>query len=191
MWWVYLRRKVWLFRMSHIAPTRQIRWYNLFCFLKENIKHAFDFSGNIWQTVNDQSTVFCHNYSKQNLSISVYAIFGQGSCIPFKTSIAENLSRHPTTSVLQSSTYGSNIATLVIDGDKRTSEKYCTHTEVNQTKAWLQIDLGKPFNIESVKIFYRNEGMYFFIQSEILKFFVVHINPQVFYTKIDCESVQY
>lgn len=123
--------------------------------------------------------------------LSVYAIFGQGSCIPFKTSIAENLSRHPTTSVLQSSTYGSNIATLVIDGDKRTSEKYCAHTEVNQTKAWLQIDLGKPFNIESVKIFYRNEGMYFFIQSEILKFFVVHMNPQVFYTEIDCESVQY
>lgn len=121
----------------------------------------------------------------------MYAIFGQGSCIPFKTSIAENLSRHPTTSALQSSTYGSNIATLVIDGDKRTSEKYCAHTEVNQTKAWLQIDLGKPFNIESVKIFYRNEGMYFFIQSEMLKFFVVHINPQVFYTEIDCESVQY
>lgn len=79
----------------------------------------------------------------------------------------------------------------MIDGDKRTSEKYCAHTEVNQTKAWLQIDLGKPFNIESVKIFYRNERMYFFIQSEILKFFVVHMNPQVFYTEIDCESVQY
>lgn len=81
--------------------------------------------------------------------------FGQSSCIPFKTFIAENLCRQPTTSVLQSSTYNSNIATLVIDGDKRTTEKYCAHTEVNRSKAWLQIDLGQSFNIGSVKIFYR------------------------------------
>lgn len=70
---------------------------------------------------------------------SAYTIFGQGSCIPFKSFITD-LCRHPTLSVLQSSTYKSNIASLVIDGDKITSEKYCAHTEVNRTKAWLQID---------------------------------------------------
>lgn len=84
---------------------------------------------------------------------------GHRSIIPFKIFIAVNLCRQPTTSVVQSSTYASNIATLVIDGDKRTTEKYCAHTEVNRTKAWLQIGLGQPYNIRRVKIFYRKEGI--------------------------------
>lgn len=84
----------------------------------------------------------------------------QPSYIPYIKFVAENLCRKPTTSAVQSSTYKSKISTLVTDGDKRTTEEYCAHTEVNRTKAWLQIDLGQPFGIRNVKIFYREEGIF-------------------------------
>lgn len=92
-------------------------------------------------------------YVPQNLL--VYYIY---ICITF---IAENLSRKSTTSVMQSSTLTFHTATLVNDGNNGTTEMYCAHTELNWTKAWLQIDLGHPYSIRSVKIFYRNEGILF------------------------------
>lgn len=69
----------------------------------------------------------------------------------------ENLSRRPTTKLTQSSTYGSLNADLANDGILNTIEKYCAHTAISHTKAWLQVDLGKMFSINNVKIYYRNE----------------------------------
>nr|XP_022308467.1 receptor-type tyrosine-protein phosphatase T-like [Crassostrea virginica] len=70
----------------------------------------------------------------------------------------ENLSRRGTTILTQSSTYLTNNAFLANDGNKTTKEKNCAHTAPNHTKAWFQVDLGKPYNIESVTIYYRREG---------------------------------
>lgn len=85
--------------------------------------------------------------------------------IPYITFIAENLCRNPTTSVMQSSTFRSYNATLVVDGIRRFTEVHCAHTDLNRTKAWLQVDFGQPYSIKSVSIFYRRElqGIFFFI----------------------------
>uniref|UniRef100_A0A8W8P256 F5/8 type C domain-containing protein n=1 Tax=Magallana gigas TaxID=29159 RepID=A0A8W8P256_MAGGI len=72
-----------------------------------------------------------------------------------------NLSRKPTTTVTQSSTYTGTIfhnASLATDGTNKTTERFCSHTDVNHTKAWFQVDLGGKYSIKSVKIFYRREG---------------------------------
>lgn len=34
----------------------------------------------------------------------------------------------------------------------------CSHTAVNHSLAWLQVDLGGKRSIKSVKIYYRDEG---------------------------------
>lgn len=83
--------------------------------------------------------------------------------IPYITFIAENLCRNPTTSVMQSSTFRSYNATLVVDGIRRFTEVHCAHTDLNRTKAWLQVDFGQPYSIKSVSIFYRRElqGIFF------------------------------
>ena len=72
--------------------------------------------------------------------------------------ILENLSRRGTTILTQSSTYLTNNASLANDGIIKTKEKYCAHTAPGHDKAWFQVDLGKPYNIESVTIYYRKEG---------------------------------
>uniref|UniRef100_A0A8W8NSC7 F5/8 type C domain-containing protein n=1 Tax=Magallana gigas TaxID=29159 RepID=A0A8W8NSC7_MAGGI len=74
-----------------------------------------------------------------------------------------NLSRKPTTTVTQSSTYTGTIfhnASLATDGTNKTTERFCSHTDVNHTKAWFQVDLGGKYSIKSVKIFYRREGFH-------------------------------
>lgn len=73
----------------------------------------------------------------------------------------ENLSRRPLTTVSQSSTLKDRRARLINDGDYSTSYGYCAHTGYNYYKAWVQVDLGQPYTINSVKIYYRIEGLSF------------------------------
>lgn len=95
----------------------------------------------------------------------------------FNTFILDNLSRKPSTIVTQSSTYGNHSATLAKDGIKHTTEKYCSHTGLNRTKAWLQVDLGKKYSISYVKIFYRNEGMFSYTLNILL--FIKNLIPHM------------
>lgn len=72
----------------------------------------------------------------------------------------ENLARRSTTIITQSSTYQSHNASRTNDGITFTKEDNCAHTDTNNnSKAWLQVDLGKEFSIRNVVIFYRDEGM--------------------------------
>lgn len=70
----------------------------------------------------------------------------------------ENLSRKPSTLLTQSTTFQSQGAFLANDGQKSTSYGDCTHTAPNRSSAWLQVDLRKVYTVESVNIYYRNEG---------------------------------
>lgn len=71
----------------------------------------------------------------------------------------DNLSRRSTTIISLSSTFESYSASKTNDGILNTTSIYCSHTDVNQERAWLQVDLGKPYSISSVKIYYRKDGM--------------------------------
>lgn len=71
----------------------------------------------------------------------------------------ENLSRRPSTTVSQSSTLRDRRARLINDGDFSTLFWKCAHTGYNYSKAWVQVDLGESYAINSVKIYYRMEGM--------------------------------
>ncbi|XP_065945076.1 scavenger receptor class F member 2 [Magallana gigas] len=68
-----------------------------------------------------------------------------------------NLSRRSTTIISLSSTFESYSASKANDGILNTTSIYCSHTDVNQERAWLQVDLGKPYSISSVKIYYRKD----------------------------------
>lgn len=72
--------------------------------------------------------------------------------------LTENLCRKNSTTVLQSSTFVNHKAALAVDGDIRTTDRYCSHTDVNQTVAWFQVDLGKPYSINNVTLYYRKDG---------------------------------
>lgn len=72
----------------------------------------------------------------------------------------ENLSRRSTTIISVSSTFESYTSSKANDGNLNTTSIYCSHTDVNQTRAWLQVDLRKPYSISSVKIYYRKDCMY-------------------------------
>nr|XP_034320088.1 uncharacterized protein LOC109619174 [Crassostrea gigas] len=69
----------------------------------------------------------------------------------------ENLSKKNTTILKQSSTYKGNKVTLANDGNLDLKEENCSHTDLNQPQAWLQVDLGKPYSIRNVKIYYRTD----------------------------------
>ena len=85
---------------------------------------------------------------------------------PFLNRVVENLSRRGTTILTQSSTYSpNNTASLANDGNKTTTEKYCAHTATGHDKAWFQVDLGKPYNIDRVTIYYRREGRHNFTRE--------------------------
>lgn len=74
--------------------------------------------------------------------------------------LTENLSRRYTTIVSQSSTYQSFTASRANDGNLSTTSDSCSHTGLNKTKAWFQVDLGKHYHLSNVKIHYRKDGMY-------------------------------
>lgn len=73
----------------------------------------------------------------------------------------ENLSRRPLTTVSQSSTLKDRLARLINDGDYSTVFESCAHTGYNYYKAWVQVDLGQSYTINSVKIYYRKQGLSF------------------------------
>lgn len=77
--------------------------------------------------------------------------------------ILENFSRRLIIKLIQSFIYGFLNVDLVNDGVLNIIEKYCVYIVISYIKVWLQVDLGKMFSINNVKIFYRNEGMYCFI----------------------------
>lgn len=77
-----------------------------------------------------------------------------------KSLFTENLSRRSTSIISVSSTFELYTANKANDGNLNTTYIDCSHTDLNQTRAWLQVDLGKPYNINHVKIYYRNDGMH-------------------------------
>ncbi|XP_052692845.1 multiple epidermal growth factor-like domains protein 10 [Crassostrea angulata] len=74
----------------------------------------------------------------------------------------ENLSRRSATIISVSSIFESYTTSNANDGNLNTTYIFCSHTDLNQTKAWLQVDLGKPYSINHVKIYYRKDdyGLY-------------------------------
>ncbi|XP_078329713.1 uncharacterized protein LOC144624179 [Crassostrea virginica] len=85
--------------------------------------------------------------------ICIYGILHLISVVAF-----ENLSRRNTTIISQSSTYDKNFASLANDGILKTTLDYCGYTQPGYSKAWLQVDLGKRFSLNYVKVYYRKEG---------------------------------
>ncbi|XP_052693866.1 uncharacterized protein LOC128172139 [Crassostrea angulata] len=67
----------------------------------------------------------------------------------------ENLSRRPSTVLSLSSRFQTQNATLANDGERGTIYSKCSHTEENQTIAWLQVDLGERYSISNVTMYYR------------------------------------
>lgn len=102
--------------------------------------------------------------------------------------LTENLCGKNSTTVLQSSTYEDRKETLATDGDLRTNYRYCAHTDVNQTVAWFQVDLGKPYSISNVTLYYRKDGKTLppplFLKILLLPVFVLIKQFQTTLTKI-------
>lgn len=74
----------------------------------------------------------------------------------------ENLSRRNTTVLLLSSTFKTHNATFANDGNRSANISLCSHTDINKTISWLQVDLGKSYSISNVQMFYRENGEFFF-----------------------------
>lgn len=80
--------------------------------------------------------------------------------------LSENLSKRNTTILKLSSTLDGYGVALANDGNLDVKDWNCSHTDLYQTQAWLQVDLGKPYSISNVKIYYRTEGMSICIRKE-------------------------
>ncbi|XP_056003467.1 multiple epidermal growth factor-like domains protein 10 [Ostrea edulis] len=70
-----------------------------------------------------------------------------------------NLSRKEGTKVSQSSRRHNEFpASFANDGNRiQTDYRRCSHTAINQTIAWFQVDLGSESSLKSVKMYYRNQ----------------------------------
>lgn len=79
----------------------------------------------------------------------------------FLTFCTENLSRRKTTNLLQISTYQGDEAALADDWDLDSKERNCSRTNTNQTQTRLQVDLGKPYSLNNVRI-HRRDGRFNF-----------------------------
>lgn len=66
----------------------------------------------------------------------------------------ENLCRRPTTVLTQSSTYPKQGVGFANDGNKRSKARCCSRTADKLPKAWLQVDLGQPFSIKNVQLYF-------------------------------------
>lgn len=71
---------------------------------------------------------------------------------------AENLSTRRSTTLLLSSTYLDRIATFANDDNQVTTFSECSHTDLNKPIAWIQVDLGVPYSISYVALYYRKDG---------------------------------
>lgn len=65
--------------------------------------------------------------------------------------LSENLCLRNSTILSLSSTHINNSASLANDGVISTKEMYCAITDRGLNRAWLQVDLGKQFNIKSIR----------------------------------------
>ncbi|XP_061185079.1 receptor-type tyrosine-protein phosphatase kappa-like [Saccostrea echinata] len=68
----------------------------------------------------------------------------------------KNLAMKPESYVELSTMLGHNYPARANDGDLRQNILYCSHTDNGQSKAWLRVNLGERYQIQEVKIFYRN-----------------------------------
>lgn len=75
-------------------------------------------------------------------------------------------------SVYNTSTYSAS-ADKTIDKQRGQNFKDCMHTDVGMTEAWLRIDLGRIYNLKSVKIWYRNDRGSKEINTQRLKGFSI------------------
>ena len=73
-------------------------------------------------------------------------------------SFTENLSRLNTTIVTHSSTFSENGAFKAKDGIRDSNALNCATTDINQSKAWLQVDLGSRYRINYINIYFRRQG---------------------------------
>lgn len=64
-----------------------------------------------------------------------------------KSQFTENLSRRSTSIISVSSNFQSSTPNKANDGNLNTTYIYCSHTDINQARAWLQVDLGKSYSI--------------------------------------------
>lgn len=71
------------------------------------------------------------------------------------SSVSENLSRRRTTRLTQSSTHDGRKASEGNDGVTDTNYVNCAQTTFDKQKAWFQVDLGKRFSIQRIKIYFR------------------------------------
>ncbi|XP_062610857.1 protein crumbs homolog 1-like [Saccostrea cucullata] len=70
----------------------------------------------------------------------------------------ENLCRKTDIIASQSSDRVGLPATKAVDGNyNQRSYLQCSHTAPGRTKAWFQVDLRRPYRVNSVTIYYRNE----------------------------------
>ncbi|XP_056003127.1 neurogenic locus notch homolog protein 1-like isoform X2 [Ostrea edulis] len=71
----------------------------------------------------------------------------------------DQLVRPGVTRAVSSSVAYEGYPNKTVDGDSRQSNyTYCMHTTERQTVAWLRADLGRVYNLRSVKIWYRNDN---------------------------------
>lgn len=75
----------------------------------------------------------------------------------FHSFCTENLSRRKTTNLLQISTYQGHEAALADDWNLDFNEPNRSRTNTNQTQTRLQVDLGKPYSLNNVRI-HRRDG---------------------------------
>nr|XP_022308196.1 receptor-type tyrosine-protein phosphatase C-like [Crassostrea virginica] len=74
--------------------------------------------------------------------------------------LSGQLVRPSVTTANQSSTYYNYTADRAVDGEpSRLSllSESCSHTDISQKEAWLTIDLGRVYNVNHVKFWYRND----------------------------------
>lgn len=69
----------------------------------------------------------------------------------------ENLCIRPTTVLTQSSTYQKHDVDFANDRNKRSEARCCARTDDKHPKAWLQVDLGQPFSIKNVQLYFAND----------------------------------
>lgn len=73
--------------------------------------------------------------------------------------ISENLCKRKTTILGQSSTQHGQGVSFANDGNLDLTYAHCSLTDFNRPRAWFQVDLGIPYSVSNVKIYYRSEGM--------------------------------
>lgn len=63
---------------------------------------------------------------------------------------------------VSSSTFPSYVASRAVDGNTDQNVSRCFHSDVKDyiKEAWLRIDLGEVYSVQSVKIWYRGDSRY-------------------------------